>query len=231
MNSWRIEWIEFHCWQRKEEVVNGGRWNEFGIGCVLLFWNTNVRHYFLNGIVIVWKITSDSIWTNAKKEEREKAPNSWMSEKRETNKQRLLWAKQINRKKQQQQRRNFTLLAAVWSFHYEDSSKVDDTKKCRQDLRLSFWRWICSSVDKHTHTHSEQARDKNLRSCVSNKRDAACDSNEWHLFIPCHWLISHCFCFTIKIFTRSPFTRSYKFLPRTLYCRARFEFVCDAKIK
>lgn len=105
---------------------------------------------------------------------------------------------------------NFMLLAAVWSFHYEGPSKANfdknKKKQCRQDLRLFGLPWIC--------LRWKCAKEK---VCVFHRR-AACDLNEWHLFIPCHWLISHCFCFIIKI-SRAPFISVINFA--SFICRTR----------
>lgn len=161
-------------------------------------------------------------------------------EKEKKNRQTLGWA----RKGKQINNNNDCCERSKWSEKATSTtSKLYAFSCC---LIFSLWRLIESGWHKKVPTRftsivltmnmlqrwqKRTQQDKNLRRCVSNKRDVACDSNEWHLFIPCHWLISYCFCFTIKIFTRSPFTRSYKFLSENLFCRARFEFVCDAKIK
>lgn len=92
--------------------------NFFKCGLRLLYiWDvgTNVGYYYLNGIVIVWKITSYSIWTNAKKAPRKQINNDCLS-----------WWQRIRSRAgwtghERREQENFTLLAAVWSFHYESS--------------------------------------------------------------------------------------------------------------
>lgn len=74
--------------------------------------------------------------------------------------------------------------------------KLIERKNCADKIYV--YRFSCDRYALYCGLVDGKTSEEKITLCFKQTA-TVCDLNEWHLFIPCHWLISHCFCFIIKI--------------------------------
>lgn len=170
---------------------------------------TNVGYYFLNEIVIVLE---DYFLFNLNKCQKSAQPRVRKEAKNEREKtqinndccrgvKRNNGSRKCKKKRAMEKKKLYCFLAAVWSLHYEGSLTYNLTEK-KKKVPTRFTS-IAFHAGGELVVIRQRRKEEGEKACYT-----VCDLNEWHLFIPCHWLISHCFCFIIKIFTLVLFTIS-----------------------